>query len=155
LSGYGAKGRSVSAVARVEQARNARRERHADEAAEAQLAYEQELLTGEAADVLAALVDSAGITQRELADRLGVTEARVSQLLSGKNINLHSLAHAGWALGVRFILLPVSMEDERAATPAADDPEPGWLPRLQRVLLRRSHSTTPFKHSRRRSRPRS
>src|SRR4051794_1958391 len=116
----------------------ARRELGTDSEAEAQLAYEQELLTGEAADVMAALLESAGLTQREVADRLGVTEARVSQLLSGRNVTLNSLAHLGWALGVRLMLVPTSMGDERALTPASQDPEPRWLAQLQRVLFRRA-----------------
>jgi transcriptional regulator with XRE-family HTH domain len=111
------------------------------EAQEAQLAYEQELLTGEAADMFEALLASAEISQRDLARRLGVTEARVSQLLAGKNITLHSLAQAGWALGVRFVLIPESMGDARAATPAADDPEPQWLSRLQNVVFKRLRRT--------------
>jgi antitoxin component HigA of HigAB toxin-antitoxin module len=113
----------------------ARRVADVDPVREAQLAYEQELLSGEASDVLEALLESAKLTQRDLAERLGVTEARVSQVLAGRNVTLNTLAHAGWALGIRFMLVPVSMDDDRAATPAVHDPEPGWLSRLQSVLI--------------------
>jgi transcriptional regulator with XRE-family HTH domain len=100
------------------------------------LAYEQELLTGEAADVIAALLESGQISQRELAKRLGVSEARVSQIVSGTgNLTLASLSAAGWALGVRFKLVPLPIE-ERESTPAATDkPLPGWLARMQRAVL--------------------
>jgi transcriptional regulator with XRE-family HTH domain len=94
--------------------------------------YEEELLFGEATDTVAALVESLGLTQRELARRLGVSEGRVSQILSGKeNLTLRSLASLGWALGMRFDLEPRPMVD-RAGTPAADDPPaPAWLTRLR------------------------
>ena len=94
--------------------------------------YEQELLFGEATDTVAALVESLALTQRELARRLGVSEGRVSQILSGKeNLTLRSLADLGWALGVRFDLQPQRMA-ERAGTPARDDPPaPAWLTRLR------------------------
>jgi transcriptional regulator with XRE-family HTH domain len=113
-----------------------------DEAQDAQLAYEQELLTGEAADLVEAVLASGQISRRELAQRLGVTEARVSQLLSGRNITLHSLAQLGWALGVRFSLMPTSMGTDRSATPACADPEPGWMSRMQDVIYRRVRGRT-------------
>lgn len=94
--------------------------------------YEEELLFGEATDTVAALVESLGLTQRDLAGRLGVSEGRVSQILSGKeNLTLRSLAALGWALGVQFDLDPRPMAD-RAGTPAVNDPTaPAWLGRLR------------------------
>ena len=93
--------------------------------------FEEELLVGEATDTLAGLIESLGISQRELAERLGVSPGRVSQILSGsENLTLRSLAALGWALGFRFGLSPVPMAD-RAGTPAVDDPPaPSWLGRL-------------------------
>jgi transcriptional regulator with XRE-family HTH domain len=117
------------------------RKTHRPNAHDAQLAYEQELLTGEAADLVAALLDSAGLTQRELADRLGVSEARASRILSGSgNLTLQSLASIGWALGIRFRLVPTKVE-ERHHTPAANDPAPKWLQSLQSAVLRRTGET--------------
>lgn len=90
--------------------------------------FEEELLFGEATDTAAALLESLGKTQRELARRLGVSEGRISQILSGaENLTLRTLAAVGWALGVRFQLDSVPMAD-RQGTPAQDDPPvPAWL----------------------------
>lgn len=96
--------------------------------------YEEELLLGEATENVTALLRSLGISQRELARRLEVSEARVSQVVSGaENLTLRSLAALGWALGVRFELDPVAMSRaERRGTPAEDDPAaPEWLNRLR------------------------
>ncbi|GIU97432.1 MAG: hypothetical protein KatS3mg013_1235 [Actinomycetota bacterium] len=94
--------------------------------------FEEELLVGEATDTLAGLLESLGLSQKELANRLGVTPGRISQILSGReNLTLRSLGALGWALGVRFELRPVAMAD-RAGTPAVDDPAaPPWLDSLQ------------------------
>lgn len=93
--------------------------------------FEEELLVGEATDTVAALVDSLGLSQKELAQRLGVSAGRVSQILSGaENLTLRSLGALGWALGIRFNLQPSAMADRRG-TPALDDPPaPAWLDRL-------------------------
>jgi transcriptional regulator with XRE-family HTH domain len=93
--------------------------------------FEEELLVGEATDTLVALIESLGLTQKELADRLGVSAGRVSQILSGaENLTLRSLGALGWALGIRFDLQPTVMAD-REGTPAREDPPaPAWLNRL-------------------------
>jgi transcriptional regulator with XRE-family HTH domain len=93
--------------------------------------FEEELLVGEATDTVAGLLESLRLSQKELASRLDVTPGRISQILSGKeNLTLRSLAAVGWALGVRFELRPVAMED-RVGTPAVGDPPaPPWLSRL-------------------------
>lgn len=97
------------------------------------LAYEEELLRGEAVEVIADLLEDHGISQRRLAERLGVGEARVSRILSGReNATLGTIAELGDALGVRFALVPIPYED-RAGTQAADDPPPPeWLDRRRR-----------------------
>src|SRR5438067_1040533 len=98
--------------------------------------FEEELLFGEATDTLGAVIESLGITQRELARRLKVSEGRVSQILSGQeNLTLRSLAALGWAIAIRFELNPVAMV-ERTGTPAlGDPPAPSWLRRLQESRL--------------------
>jgi transcriptional regulator with XRE-family HTH domain len=96
--------------------------------------YEEELLLGEATENVTALLRSIGISQRELSNRLGVSEARVSQIVSGaENLTLRSLGALGWALGVRFELDPVAMSRvERQGTPAEEDARPPeWLGRLR------------------------
>lgn len=93
--------------------------------------FEEERLVGEATDTLAALAEELGVSQRELAARLGVSEGRVSQILSGgTNLTLRSLAGLAWALGMEFKLRPQPMRDRRG-TPAEDDPPaPAWLSEL-------------------------
>jgi transcriptional regulator with XRE-family HTH domain len=95
--------------------------------------FEEELLVGEATDTLVAMLESAGLTRKELASRLGVSSARVSQILSGaENLTLRSVAAVAWALGIRFELQPTAVSDRRG-TPAEDDPPaPPWLDRVGR-----------------------
>jgi transcriptional regulator with XRE-family HTH domain len=109
----------------------------AKEVLEAQRAYEEELLVGMTIDLVNALVDGSGISQRELAKRLGVSEGRVSQILSGReNVSLRKLADLAWSLGVRFEIVPVALEDRRG-TPAANDVSPpSWIDKLRRQRLR-------------------
>jgi transcriptional regulator with XRE-family HTH domain len=99
---------------------------------EVRRAFEEEYLVGEATDTIAGLLNSLGLSQKVLANRLSVSPGRVSQVLSGaENLTLRSLASLGWALGVRFELAPMAMSD-REGTPAADDPPPpDWLNRLR------------------------
>ena len=99
---------------------------------EAELAYEQELLLGGVVDVLEAVLSSLGISQRELAERLGVTEGRVSQILSGaRSLNLSTLAAVGLATGVRFEVVPLPIENE--LEPAALD-QFAWMKSLRQVV---------------------
>lgn len=93
--------------------------------------FEEELLFGEATDTIAGLLESLNLKQKELAERLGVSPGRVSQMLSGgENLTLRTLASIGWSLGIRFDLHPKQMDD-RVGTPAFNDPDvPSWLSRL-------------------------
>lgn len=101
-----------------------------ERAASPRLVYERELLFGEAIETVAAILESQGITQRELAERIGRGEARVSRILKGgENTTLKTIADLGYALGIRFSLVPVAFA-ERSGTPAADDPPaPEWIAR--------------------------
>lgn len=96
--------------------------------------FERELLYGEFAETIGALLTSTGLTQKALAGRLGLSEARISRLLRGDaNTSLRALADLGWALGYRFALTPVELED-RAETPARDDPPvPDWVRELSQI----------------------
>jgi transcriptional regulator with XRE-family HTH domain len=113
---------------------DARRPQHGAERRE----FEQALLTGQAADLLVALRGSLKLSQKELARRLGVSESRISQVLAGgENLTLKSIADLGWAMGIRFELLPAPIDD-RSGTPAsADPPPPRWLRRFAEDALRR------------------
>lgn len=113
--------------------------------------YEQELLFGEATETVGALLKSLEIPQKELAKRLGVSEGRISQILSGgENLTLRTLADLGWALGLRFDLDPVPMDrEERLSTPAAGDPPaPPWVHYRRQAVVGYRHMP-PLKATRR------
>jgi transcriptional regulator with XRE-family HTH domain len=113
--------------------RRVSRQREALAKPEVRRSFEEEVLFGEATDTIAALLESMDISQRELAQRLSLTEGRISQILSGsENLTLRTLAAIGWALGVRFELDPTPMAD-RSGTPAEQDaPAPAWLAEFKR-----------------------
>lgn len=96
--------------------------------------YEAELLCGQTADTLASLLESVGVTRRELARRLDISPGRVSQLLSGAaNLTLRTVAEITWALGYHSTIRLEPMAD-RSTTPAAHDRGvPAWLLRLQNI----------------------
>jgi transcriptional regulator with XRE-family HTH domain len=100
--------------------------------------FERALLAGQAADLLVALRSSLKLSQRELARRLGISESRISQVLAGgENLTLKSISDLGWAMGVRFELVPAPVGD-RSPTPAASDPPPPrWLRRFAEEALKR------------------
>jgi predicted XRE-type DNA-binding protein len=101
---------------------------------EAQLAFEQELLVGLTVDLMNALANASGLTQRQLADRLDITEGRMSQILSGdQNISLKKLAAFGWALGIRFELLPIALDDRRGSPAVDDNDPPRWVARSNKT----------------------
>jgi transcriptional regulator with XRE-family HTH domain len=76
------------------------------------------------------------LTQRELAERLGWSQPRISQILNSENLNLSTAADLAWALGYRFELVPVPAQ--REGTPAIDDPPPpGWVRQRAREILGR------------------
>jgi transcriptional regulator with XRE-family HTH domain len=80
-------------------------------------------------ETVVAVMEEQRVTQRELARRLGRSEAWISRVLNGReNTTLKTLADLGWALGLRFGLEPQVIE-RRDLTPAAADPAPGWLRR--------------------------
>ena len=81
-----------------------------------------------------AIVSELGISQRELAERLGVSEGRVSQILSGSSgLTLSTLASFGWATGLRFDLVPRPAQAELGEQAAE---QLDWLPRLRELALK-------------------
>ena len=109
---------------------------------------EEELLLSEAAETISALLAASGLRQKELAARMRLSEPRVSRLLKGDaNTTLRAIADVGWALGYRFELVPVPLED-RGNTPAGDDPAPpAWINNLRRLIGRQS--SAPSRRTRR------
>jgi predicted XRE-type DNA-binding protein len=92
--------------------------------------FEEALLAGGVAQTIIALMEHAGVTQTELAARLGLTQPRISQILRSENMNLSTAADLAWALGYRLELTPRLVE--RDGTPAVDDPPPPrWLRRTK------------------------
>jgi transcriptional regulator with XRE-family HTH domain len=77
-----------------------------------------------------------GVSQRELAQRLGRSEAWISRVLNGReNTTLKTVAELGWALGLGFSLAPHALPREE--TPAAGDPPlPKWVDRQARRAAR-------------------
>ena len=91
--------------------------------------YEREALYEGAISNIHGILNARGMTQAELAKRLGLSPGRVSQLLSGgRNLTLKTLADLAWALGLRAEMSLKAIED-LASTPAlTDDPIiPAWL----------------------------
>jgi transcriptional regulator with XRE-family HTH domain len=100
--------------------------------------FEHELLFGETVETVRALATSLGLSQRDLARRLDVSDARLSRVMSGRsNLTLATLADLGWAIGVRFEVVPVPLID-RSRTPARNDaPPPPWIQKHARLIARR------------------
>jgi transcriptional regulator with XRE-family HTH domain len=98
--------------------------------------FEASLLAGSVAQSIRALMETAGVSQRELASRTGRQQPQISQLLRAENMELATAADLAWALGYRFELVPVPAQ--RRGTPAVDDPPPpSWVKKLARELLSR------------------
>ena len=86
---------------------------------EAKVAFEEEMFLSRVDDAIERLVEKRGLKQQELAERMGVTEGRVSQILSGReNMTLRTLARLAWALDSRLKIQeepigPYDMDDEK------------------------------------------
>lgn len=91
--------------------------------------FEESFLRMSVAARIAGLLEDLGMSQRDLARRLGKSEAWVSKLVGGhQNLTLDTLTRVGIALGVRWN--PVLVESPRAGTPAENDPPlPTWIQR--------------------------
>ncbi|MET0305282.1 MAG: XRE family transcriptional regulator [Solirubrobacterales bacterium] len=94
----------------------------------ARLVYEQERLFSQAVETIAGLLEEQGVSQRELAARVGRDQAQISRLLGGAdNTSLKSLARFGYGLGVRLVIVGVPFESREGTPAAADPPIPEWL----------------------------
>ncbi len=64
--------------------------------------YEQERLILWLAEELASAIGAAGLTRREVAQKLGTSKAHITQALSGRNLTLRTVADIAWATGFRI-----------------------------------------------------
>lgn len=65
--------------------------------------FQFDLLTIEVGELIVDRLETLDLSQKQLAERLGVTPARVSQILKGNdNLTLKSLVAVATALGVRL-----------------------------------------------------
>src|SRR6476659_9506738 len=86
----------------------------------------QEELILDATEALARALRSSGLTQSELAARLGKTKGFVSQILGGgKNLTLRTLADVAGALGCK---VQIQLRAEKAMKSPASAPEWGQSP---------------------------
>jgi transcriptional regulator with XRE-family HTH domain len=86
----------------------------------------QEELILDATEALARALRSCGMTQSELAARLGKTKGFVSQILGGgKNLTLRTLADVAGALGCK---VEIQLRAEKAMNTPASSPEWGRSP---------------------------
>jgi transcriptional regulator with XRE-family HTH domain len=92
--------------------------------------FERELLYGEVGETIGALLRELGISQRELAERMGLSESRVSRIVgAGENLTLKTVADLGVALGLRFNLEPTELPGRGTGPAAKDGPLPDWIRR--------------------------
>jgi AraC-like DNA-binding protein len=106
--------------------------------------YETELLADSVIQVVKGLMETNGISQRELADRLRVSEARVSRILNdSENMTLTRGAARGRAVGVRFALAPIPFDDREDTPAAGDPPPPRWLASQRRLVSETTSASGP------------
>lgn len=75
------------------------------ESQDARRGFEEEILLGGVRKEISRRLDELHLRRRDLAQRLGVSEGRISQMLSGaENLTLKSLAGLALALDARFDL---------------------------------------------------
>lgn len=92
-----------------------------------ELAFSEEEAVAQAAIVIAHILERDGVSQRELARRLKISEGRISQILSAEaNLTVKTLARIGRALGYRLQLDFVvghSAHEESVSEPERDVPD--------------------------------
>lgn len=85
---------------------------HDDSTAPLGLAFEQEVLLGRVQERVRELLAIRGVTQKQLAQRLNLSAGRISQVVSGENLTLRTLASVGCALGYRFDIIASPIDEE-------------------------------------------
>lgn len=139
----------MSAAARDGKGKKVRRE---PESGSPEAMYEADLLAGSVVHIVMGMMETNGISQRELARRLGVSEARVSRLLhDSENLKLSTAAALGRAVGIRFGVVPIPFRD-RSETPAAEDPPPPrWIAEERRLVAETTSASGPPPQPKRRA----
>ena len=98
------------------------------ESPETRRAFEEEILLGKVRKEISACLAEQNLRRRDLAQRLGVSEGRISQMLSGaENLTLKTLAGLALALDARFDLALQDLHQER--------PEHGQLAGCEAAFL--------------------
>ena len=94
-----------------------------------ELDFAEEEAVAQAAIVIAQCLERCGMSQRELAQRLGISEGRVSQILSAEsNPTVKTLARIGRALGCRLQLELVTLHrSQEPASVPGDQTEELWF----------------------------
>lgn len=84
--------------------------------------FEREALALQASEMILELMEKEGVNKKELAKRIGVSKAHVTQVLSGsRNMTVHTLADLVFALGRRVELTSVPFYGSDATyVPRAD-----------------------------------
>jgi transcriptional regulator with XRE-family HTH domain len=82
---------------------------------------------GEIAKRIVALRESAGLTQHQLADRLGVTRGAVGNWEKGQGIRLANLKRIAEELSASFEWLAIGHEPQKAAAPGDGEDKSGDL----------------------------
>jgi transcriptional regulator with XRE-family HTH domain len=78
----------------------------------ARKSYEEALLTDAFLEQVSNLLEKRGVPQRALAERLGVSEGRVSQILSGRqNLTVRTLANLATVLEARFCVSITDLDE--------------------------------------------
>lgn len=105
----------------------------------ARRAFEEEVLFGQVREQVLTLLDRHHLQQRDLAQRMGVSEGRISQVLSGaENLTLKTLGSIGNALGYRFRIVSESIDNtETSLSALLRDSEPAP------AAVRRTHIAMP------------
>ena len=86
--------------------------------------YERERLLVWTTELVSELMAKRNVTKADLARKLGVSRAHITQMLSGgRNVTLNTLADAAWALGQRASF---RMEPLREGVFISSSVEPLW-----------------------------
>jgi transcriptional regulator with XRE-family HTH domain len=84
---------------------------------------EEERLFARVRDAISDRLSATGIRRKDVASALGVTDGRVTQMLSGDNLTLRTIAGIAMALGTRFVPYFEPLEGSLAED-AARSPRP-------------------------------